>query len=116
MARKLFNRRGFIVTTQLVLVILQHLSSLPGLTNDRERERKRALTRTPYPYPLPVPQICARGSDFCIAGAAMEYTFGYGYGYVHEHVYVHDARLVQLFIIGAPKYCVIFGSNGEFAE
>jgi hypothetical protein len=69
---------------------------------------------------LPVPQICARGSDFCIAGAAMEYTFGYGYGYgygyVHEHVYVHDARLIQLFIIGALKYCVIFGSNAEFAE
>jgi hypothetical protein len=36
------------------------------------------------------------------------------YGYVH--VYVHDARLVQLFTIGAPKSCVIFGSNGEFAE
>jgi hypothetical protein len=29
---------------------------------------------------------------------------------------VHDARLVQLFIIGAPKYCVIFGSNDEYAE
>jgi hypothetical protein len=54
---------------------------------------------------LPVPQICAsgRGSGFRIAGAVMEYPFGYGYGYVHEHVYVHDARLVQLFIIGAPK-------------
>ena len=46
----------------------------------------------------------------------MEYTFGYGYGYGYVHVYVHDARLVQLFIIGAPKYCVIFGSNDEYAE
>jgi hypothetical protein len=61
---------------------------------------------------LPLPQIYASGPDFRIAGAAMEYTFGNGYGYVHEH----DARLVQLFIIEAPKYCVIFGSNAEFAE
>jgi hypothetical protein len=52
------------------------------------------------PVPLPVPQIYARRSDFCTAGAAMECTFGYGYVYVHEHVYVHDARIVQLFIIG----------------
>jgi hypothetical protein len=42
------------VTTQLVLVILQHFSTLPGLTNDRERKRKRALTRTPYPCPKSV--------------------------------------------------------------
>ena len=70
------------------------------------------------PVPLPVPQIYARRSDFCTAGAAMECTFGNGnvYVYVHEHVYVHDARIVQLFIIGEPKYCVIFGSNPAFAE
>jgi hypothetical protein len=66
------------------------------------------------PVPLPVPQICARESGFRIAGAAMEYSFGYGY--VHVYVYVHDARRFQLFIIGAPKYYVIFRSNAEFAE
>jgi hypothetical protein len=72
----------------------------------------------PVPVSLAIPQICARRSGFRIAGAAMEYTFGngYGYGYGYVHVYVHDARLVQLFIIGAPKYCVIFGSNDEYAE
>jgi hypothetical protein len=68
------------------------------------------------PVPLPVPQICARESGFRIAGAAMEYSFGYGYGYGYVHVYVHDARRFQLFIIGVPKRCVIFGSNAEFAE
>jgi hypothetical protein len=43
----------FQVSTELVLVILPHFSSLPGLTNDRERdrERKRALTRTPTRTP-----------------------------------------------------------------
>jgi hypothetical protein len=34
---------------------------------------------------------------------------------MNGNVNVHNARLVQLFIIGAPKYCVIFGSNAEFA-
>ncbi len=38
-----------------------------------------------------------RRAGFCIAGIAMEHTFGNGYGYVH------DARLVQLFIIRGTK-------------
>ncbi len=91
------------------MIILQHFSKLPRLTNARERERKRALTRAPSRT-----QICARGSVFRIVGSAMESPFGNGYGYLH--VYVHDARLVQLFLIGTPKYCGIFGSNAEFAE
>ena len=50
------------VSTQLILVILQHFSSLPGLTNDRERKRKRALTRTP----TRTPNLCKGiGFSYC---------------------------------------------------
>jgi hypothetical protein len=65
---------------------------------------------------LPVSQICARRPGFRIAGSAMESTFENGYGNGYGYVYVHGARLVQLFKIEAPKYCVNFGSNTEFAE
>ncbi len=35
---------------------------------------------------------------------------------VNVNVNEHGARPVELSIIGAPKYCVIFRSNAEFAE
>jgi hypothetical protein len=41
---------------------------------------------------------------------------GNGYGYVQVHVYVHDARLVQLFIILALKYYVMSVFNAAFVE
>jgi hypothetical protein len=48
----------------------------------------------------------------------MEYTFGNGYGdgYVHEHVYVHDARLVQLFLIGDLLSSYFFTKRAVITE